>query len=140
LKLLGLMAAVCAATACGSSDPEDCADIAPSGTYKLHYDEKSGNCDLDLPDSLVSLSSIQAEPDAGCTVISSSESANECRVDFDIDCALQADNVRLRETGYLEIQDDKGEEISGTITFIARRLDNNSPICTGTYEVTLTKQ
>lgn len=125
--------------ACGG-EPEDCSDIQPSGTYKIHYEELEGDCDLDIPDSLISLDSLELEPGVGCDIISANESDDECRSDFDIVCTSSTDNVRLRQTGFFEIKDDQGDKIEGDITFLARRLDNGSFICSSTYRVALTKQ
>jgi hypothetical protein len=137
MKRFCAAAAVCFLVACGGS-PEDCRDIEPSGTYSVRWREQSGDCG-DIPDSQVNLDSLAFEPGVGCELISLSTSDNECRADIDIACESTADDIRLRETGYLEIQDDDASEISGKITISGRRLSNNSFICSSTYEVTYSK-
>lgn len=133
---VSLMVALLVVSACGG-EPEQCE--TPRGTYLVEYDERPGGTCGAAADTLVVLDNLELA-DVECDPISQKESADQCRGDFDQSCDYLSDNVRMRQTGYIEIQDEKGNRLEGVFSVQVRRLDNNNAICSSTYDITLTKQ
>lgn len=120
---------------CG--DNSDCDFDKISGTYRVSFDEVSGDCG-DLPDINTFIEGGDEEIDPGCTVASRTENERTCAGDADVTCNDTVNNLRIRQVIHLEPEPD-GSSISGSTTIQAYRLSTGAYVCTSTYEVEYTR-
>lgn len=132
-----VMAAVCAAAACGGDD-SNCDPSKFSGTYQIHYDEQDGGTCGDIPDENVLVDqNDQSTP--GCTVNDDLHDNEACTHDLDITCDDAPDNLRVHEVFHVDSKAD-GSGASGTVTATATYLSTGAFACSSTYKIKYTKQ
>ncbi len=106
-----------------------------TGTYKIHYTLRSGNCGA-IPDYTTYISSSDG---AGCTAVSSKLSTDLCTISYvDFTCP-PSDGVKTWSSGFLT-STLSGKSASGTMTFELYNSSSSAYICSGTYDLTYTKQ
>lgn len=142
-KLLFLFAsaflAACSSSSTPSADAPTSCDSATQriGNYLAHYDVVSGDCGA-IPDSLVALTTPSSDGGAsgGCTVNAEQETNGGCKINRDDTCPYPSGGtVRVVATSTQETQD--GSLITGVETLY---ITATAGTCTGTYDVTLTRQ
>lgn len=127
-------------TACSSkrSDPLPtmCDPSQDQGTYVVNYDTVSGNCG-NIPQQVVVLTSGTAQSN-GCMYSVDMASDGNCRADFVYSCpsAQAGPNGQIDFQGYIQAQDPNFNSIKGELTATVQGYG----ACTGTYDVTWTRQ
>ncbi len=131
--------AVCLfAAACGS-DPGDpggagCDFDTIDGTFLAHFDKVSGTC-AEIGD-VVTTTLVGGDPSLDCTTTKDAPSENGCRHDIDVTCAVTGGTVRV--VGYVRQRDESASHFDGLATYYVTADSGGS--CTGTYDVTYTRQ
>jgi hypothetical protein len=102
------------------------------GTYLVHFETQSGNCDAP-PDSLVNIAAAGMMAMQDCTVNAAETSSNGCRVDIDETC-MEPGRSTVRLTEIIEANNNESTELHGTasVTVIGS--------CSGTFKMRWTKQ
>jgi hypothetical protein len=135
-QLLGALAGVLLAVACGGGDNEDedftCALGELAGTWRLHYVETDGTCGPIEDQSGIFN---PGEPAPGCTLDSRIISADKCRLDTAFTCPL-ADGLAFQGWTIVLTQVASGR-LSGTGT--AELNHPSAGSCRSTYDIMVTR-
>lgn len=126
---LALGATACGSSNTGSAEPTACAQGVVSGTYLLHFTTVSGDCGT-IPDSLTNTAAASS-----CTLTTDTASDGDCRFDYVETC--NANGILTNSTGFLIIDAADGSRVHGEFT---ETLTGIGVACTGTYQVTYTRQ
>jgi hypothetical protein len=128
---MGLVAAV----GCGGADDEPSGPCAAgSGSYRVNYTERSGNCGP-LPEQIVVVPTL-ALSEIVCTGGPMS-SADLCTVTMDQTCTDTVNDVSTRQEGTVH-WNKSASSGSGTTQITLRRI-NGAFVCSGTYDVSYTR-
>lgn len=136
LWILGLALIGCS----GDDEPGavDCSKADRNGTYLFEYAERDGTCGA-VPDSLGRLDA-SADIPANCIRTAADVwSADECKLERSAECTVAEDGLVIHATAVTSQTDDSGEVLSGLYSVTARDLAGNF-VCSGTYDLTATRQ
>jgi len=140
MRLLWIVC-VCALAGCGGDDGEaalECSRGDRWGTYLLEYSERSGDCGP-LPDALSRLDDEDAMGD-GCELDAPDRwSADSCRLERAYTCEDPGIGVTGTFVAVTEQRDGSGARLTGLLTVRLRDADGRV-LCSGTYDVTATRQ
>ena len=135
--LLGFALCSCSAASDGGGDALRCAKTDRTGTYLVHFTERSGGTCPPVPDSLVGLDPTTPLA-AGCTMTEpDSWSADECTLIRKGQCQIQGSNGTLTLTTVSNEIESGGGKFSG-LQSVVNTVSN--PSCAGTFDVTWTRQ
>tara|TARA_A100001037_G_C14892509_1_gene519075 strand:+ start:196 stop:624 length:429 start_codon:yes stop_codon:yes gene_type:complete len=125
-------------TGCGENI--DCRFSDRSGSYLTTFTLVSGNCG-EIPSTLINIDHDGSEPTPpdGCIYETHTWSGDQCELQTVQKCIVESDNTSSRTTAITQQDDSSGDTISGTISMEIRNNDN-SPKCTGTYNVLYERQ
>lgn len=142
MRLLWIVC-VCALAGCGGDDGEaalECSRSDRGGTYLLEYSERSGDCGP-LPDALSRLDDAEAVGE-GCRLDAPDRwSADSCRLERAYTCEEPGvgPGVTSSSVAVTEQRDGSGDRLTGLLTIRLRDADGRV-LCSGTYDVTATRQ
>jgi hypothetical protein len=131
-----LVLALLIAAGCGSDkNDEPAGPCAPgSGSYRVTYVERSGNCGP-IPEQVVVTPTLQLA-DVEC-VGGPKSSADLCTVTMDQTCTDAVNNVSTRQEG--TVHWNKAASSGSGVTQITIRHVDGTFVCSSTYDVTYTR-
>ncbi len=125
--VLVLFLASCASSTTTPPAPTQCVKKL-TGNYMVEYALVSGTC-VAPPSTIVSVDA----PSPGCTTVSEVFSEGDCKSDSKVECTTASGQVQTI-TGTLRSKDANATRVEGIMTI---RVAGG---CTGTFNVTYTKQ
>jgi hypothetical protein len=121
----------------GSTKPTSCVAGESTGTYLVHFVERSGDCGS-LNDRLIRVDDSGLE--SNCTEDAPTVlSNNDCKVESAVTCIDESTDQRVSQVSVLEELEAGGEKLGGTTTFTVRDAGGMF-LCSSTYDVTFTRQ
>lgn len=125
--------------ACGGEDPIDCNVNDRGGTYLVQYRERPNGTCGPIPDTVVSEASATLMG-ITCTVVSEDISSDQCDIDRTLTCNDSANGVSFTMVGSSTQVNDDASRLEGIVTITLRDNSSGQTVCTGTYDVTWTRE
>jgi hypothetical protein len=135
-----MAAVVLAATlvACGEGG-DDCDLSKIHGSYLVAFETIDGSCGPQAG-ALVQIVTLQPTVADGCVFASANINDVTCQGSSEFNCVFPSSNASLSYRMVMNLDDGKGDVITGTQSMTAYYLNTGAFWCAGNYRVTFTRQ
>lgn len=134
-----LGAALCVLVACGGGGGDECDLSVVHGSYLVSLDTIDGTCGPQAG-GLTTLATLQPVMVQGCVSASVDIDDQACRGDSVFNCVFPASNASIGYQVIMNMDDKRGDVITGVQSMTVYYLNTGTFWCQGTYKVTFTRQ